>query len=79
MNKIQDPAGSRILDPADLGSWIQVWIQAHVRFVHCAITLLVYFNPRTDGGGVKPPPHDVFVDSEKTAARSAAKFCIAVT
>ena len=37
------------------------------------------FNPRT-GGGVDftPPPVRFFPDSEKTAARSAAKFAIAV-
>ena len=40
-----------------------------------------FFNPRTGGGGVDfnpPPPLRFFADSEKTAARSAAKFAIAV-
>ena len=38
------------------------------------------FNPRTGGGGwfQPPPPVWFFADSEKTAARSAAKFAIAV-
>ena len=37
------------------------------------------FNPRTAGGGrISPPPLRFFADSEKTAARSAAKFAIAV-
>ena len=36
-------------------------------------------NPRTGGGGrVSAPPLRFFEDSEKTAARSGAKFCIAV-
>ena len=36
-------------------------------------------NPRTVGGGdFNPPPLRFFADSEKTAARSAAKFAIAV-
>ena len=30
------------------------------------------------GGGGYPPPLRFFEDSEKTAARSGAKFCIAV-
>ena len=35
-------------------------------------------NPRTAGGADIPPPLRFFSDSEKTAARSAAKFAIAV-
>ena len=40
---------------------------------------LTILNPRT-GGGVdfNPPPPRFFADSEKTAARSAAKFAVAV-
>ena len=38
------------------------------------------FNPRTAGGRLSapPPPLRFFADSVKTAARSAAKFAIAV-
>ena len=35
-------------------------------------------NPRTAGGGAVIHPLRCFADSEKTAARSAAKFVIAV-
>ena len=35
------------------------------------------FNPRTAGGGGHPP-RQFFVDSEKTAVGSAAKFRIAI-
>ena len=36
-------------------------------------------NPRTGGGLIStPPPVRFFADSEKTAARSAAKFAITV-
>ena len=36
-------------------------------------------NPRTAGGRLSaPPPLRFFGDNEKTAERSAAKFCIAI-
>ena len=39
----------------------------------------VNVNPRTAGGGhICAPPHRFFADSRKMAARSAAKFGIAV-
>ena len=39
---------------------------------------LSHINPRTAGGGAGIRPLRFFADSEKTAARSAAKFFIAV-
>ena len=40
---------------------------------------ILHFNPRTAGGGAHMcPPHRFFADSRKMAARSAAKFGIAV-
>ena len=45
----------------------------------CFYLHILSFNPRTGGGGVDfNPPVRFFADSEKTAARSAAKFAIAV-
>ena len=43
------------------------------------VCVLGVINPRTAGAAVYPPPLSFFVvDSEKTAARSVAKFCIAI-
>ena len=39
----------------------------------------VWINPRTDGGGrISAPPWDFFLNSRKTAARRAAKFCMTI-
>ena len=57
------------------------FIYLHYRIINRIIATNTYLvNPRTGGGGVdfNPPPLRFFADSEKTAARSAAKFAIAV-
>ena len=50
-------------------------------FTHASTShspVMSFINPRTAGGGGYQPPLRFFADSEKTAARSAAKFAIAI-